>query len=333
MRTMSVRRGFTLVELLVVIAIIGILIALLLPAVQAAREAARRAQCGNNLKQIGLAALSYESQCRTFPPGCLSLPITPAHGSILPGAPGYTALVQILPFLETGNVSALFNLRYRNLDATNAAATAAHIPAYKCPSDNTAGRSAHLQSYNLSFSRSNYACSFGSGFYIINANNTFFPHTQPPRTGVNSNSDGAFRWDVGRTMAEFRDGTSNTAAASELLGGRDDDSTGDGTWDVRGLWAWHMMGGAAYTHYNTPNSGRDALQGQECVDDWPDLPCDLQCPNYLDCEHAAARSRHPGGVHVAYADGHVALCGNTIDAAVWRALGTVAGDELATAPD
>ena len=135
-------------------------------------------------------------------------------------------------------------------------------------------------------------------------------------------------------MADFRDGTSNTVVASEVLGGRDDDTTGDGTWDVRGLWAWHMMGGAAYTHRYTPNSSNgDALQGQECVADLPDLPCDTSCPNMLDCEQAAARSRHPGGVQAVYGDGHVGFCSNTIDLTIWQALSTIAGNELVIPPE
>ena len=327
--------GFTLVELLVVITIIGILIALLLPAVQAAREAARRSQCANNLKQIGLALLNYESQHQMLPPGCISKPITPQDGPVNSGAPGYTVLVQILPFLEVGNVSAQFHLQYRNVDTANAAATRSQIPTYQCPSDNTAGRSAYHQAYNLYFTRSNYACCFGSGFYIRNANGTNFPHTSLPRPGVDSTSDGAFQWDIGRAIADFRDGTSNTVVASEVLGGRDDeDTSSDNTWDVRGLWAWHMMGGAAYTHLKTPNSSDgDALQGNECVQDLPDLPCDMTCPNMLDCEQAAARSRHPGGVQAVYGDGHVAFCSNTIDLKVWQALSTVAGNELVTPPE
>ena len=131
----------------------------------------------------------------------------------------------------------------------------------------------------------------------------------------------------GTSAERFRsslDGTSNTIVASEVIAGRDDTSAGDATWDVRGLWAWHMIGGAAYTHRNTPNSiAGDALQGQECVADLPDLPCDNSCPNLLDCEQACARSRHPGGVQAVFGDGHVTFCSNVITLQIWRALSTV----------
>lgn len=320
--------GFTLVELLVVITIIGILIALLLPAVQAAREAARRAQCSNNLKQVGLAMFNYESQHQVMPPGCIGKPITPAHSPTYAGAPGYTALVQILPFLEAGNVHQQLDLRYRNLDPVNAPATQSHIQTYKCPSDNSANRLAFLDRNKLSFSRSNYACSFGPAFYIRHDNGSGFPHNSN-RTGVDPTSLGAFQWDDGRSLAAFVDGTSNTVLASEVLAGRDDDTSGDGDWDVRGLWAWHQMGGAAYTHRNTPNtSSGDALQGGECEAALPDLPCDTSCPNSLDCEHAAARSQHPGGVHSLYGDGHIAFTSNSINQTIWQWLSTVAGGEI-----
>ena len=319
--------AFTLVELLVVITIIGILIALLLPAVQAAREAARRSQCSNNLKQVGLALLNYEQQYQMLPMGNISKPLTQAHSPTFTGAPGITVLVQILPFIESGNI--VFDSRYRNLDPVNSPATSAHIATYVCPSDNAGNRTAFLSANTIRFSRSNYAACFGSAYYIRSARQTGFPHTSLPRNGIDSTSDGAFQWDVGHTMADFRDGTSNTIAASEVLAGRDDDN-GDGAFDVRGLWAWHMIGGAAYTHRNTPNSGAgDTLQSAECVAELPDLPCDTSCGTYLDCEQAAARSSHAGGVNTVFADGHVGFYPSIVDGSVWRALSTIAGQELA----
>src|SRR5687768_7970803 len=118
------KHGFTLVELLVVIAIIGILVALLLPAVQSAREAARRGQCSNNLKQVSLALINYETQRRTFPPG---------------GDFGFkksgTWAAMVLPMLEQQAVYDKFNFSVPVWDAQNVVAVQAIIPTYICPSD------------------------------------------------------------------------------------------------------------------------------------------------------------------------------------------------------
>jgi prepilin-type N-terminal cleavage/methylation domain-containing protein len=135
----STRRGFTLVELLVVIAIIGILVGLLLPAVQAAREAARRMQCSNNLKQIGLSLHNFESAFRYFPPARVDaapgFPVTefgvpaPATGSIQHG-PG----IFLLPYMEQTAVYSLYDFTLTWSHATNARAIAAQIPSFVCPS-------------------------------------------------------------------------------------------------------------------------------------------------------------------------------------------------------
>ena len=323
------RRGFTLVELLVVITIIGILIALLLPAVQAAREAARRAQCSNNLKQLGLAFLNYETTHRMFPIGCISRPAIPAHGVTFTGSPGHTALVQVLPFMEAATVQHEYHFEFRNLDTINGPATRAHIPSFKCPSDTTSDRVAFHKLNDLYFSRSNYVCCFGPAFAIKADGGNYFPHGQN-RTGTDFSSDGAFQWDNGRRIRDFLDGTSNTVVASEVIGGTDDEyEAGSADWDVRGLWSWHQMGGAAYTHYNSPNSSvGDAIPPQECVADLPrGLPCDLGAPNTLDYHQAAARSKHPGGVQCLFGDGHVSFRGETVNLQVWRALSTVSGGE------
>jgi prepilin-type N-terminal cleavage/methylation domain-containing protein len=127
-------RGFTLIELLVVIAIIAVLIALLLPAVQQAREAARRTQCKNNLKQIGLALHNYHDVHRLFPPGWIAVN-TAGRPSAHEGTSGVGWGAMILPFMEQKNVYELFNSRLPLTDSANAAFLRSQIPSYKCPSD------------------------------------------------------------------------------------------------------------------------------------------------------------------------------------------------------
>ena len=245
-------RGFTLVELLVVIAIIGILIALLLPAVQAAREAARRMQCSTNLKQVGLAILNYENTNKMLPIGMnIASPVFKAH----------SGLAALLPYVEQVELYEKYNFEQRIYDPSgvNYRVTCMHIPAYICPSDNAAGRI-----MNGSFARSNAVLCFGSD--------------RVGKTATDWITDGAFERDICKRLSDFTDGTSSTAVASEVLAGRDDSYSDDHNFDCRGVWSeGSSMGACAYTHLNTPNSSvGDALfimPGQRnCVPDVK-MPC------------------------------------------------------------
>jgi prepilin-type N-terminal cleavage/methylation domain-containing protein/prepilin-type processing-associated H-X9-DG protein len=298
--------GFTLVELLVVITIIGILIALLLPAVQVAREAARRMQCGNNLKQVGLAVANYESQHGSLPLGISNF-----------NRLDFTALVLLLPFIEEGNVP--FDYRFRSLDTHNAQATQTQVVVFLCPSDTAAGRRAHTGlPPGTYWSRSNAVVCFGAGAMI----NTSADNTQV---------DGPFAVDTIRRIADMKDGTSNTAIGSEVISGQIEDWTLNKTWDARGVWAWPSMGASCYTHKNTPNSSAgDGLwynpgQDVECVHSPTEgMPCDQTAGTNYGTMATAARSRHPGGVNTVFADGHGTFISDTVNAVVWQRLGAIA---------
>jgi prepilin-type N-terminal cleavage/methylation domain-containing protein/prepilin-type processing-associated H-X9-DG protein len=300
--------GFTLVELLVVITIIGILIALLLPAVQAAREAARRMQCSNNLKQIGLAILNYESTNAT-------LPIGMNNNTTGVGATNkfHTAFPSLLPYVEQTAIYDQWRFDKRIYDSPNSELKLKQIAAFICPSDTAAGRSCSWGA------RSNYVLCFGSN--------------KAGKSGSDWTTDGAFRRDVSKPLSAFTDGTSNTAVASEVIAGRDDVFTDDNKQDARGIWAeGSSMGAAAYTHLNTPNSSvGDALLmggGQEnCVPSESVMPCVSTAGNTYYNEYASARSRHPGGVNLVFVDGHVTFYSDTVNWQTWQYISTIAGNE------
>ncbi len=283
-------------ELLVVIAIIGILIALLLPAVQAAREAARRMQCSNNMKQVGLAMHSYIAASGALPPGWVV-------GKV--DSPDFSAQIMLLPYLEQ---VVPFDYTRRLYDLENRIAVGTQVASYVCPSDDATGR----KLVDI-YSRSNVVVCFGSGGMCKSCS-----YVTGGIPAEEAETDGAFQIDEMRSLRDFTDGTSHTVAASEAISGKVDSGS---PMDYRGGWTL-VMHGSNYEHYDTPNTGNgDVMYTGTCVDG-PDLPCGTPGGWDIYKLHNAARSRHPGGVNVVFADGHTNFVSNEVALDVWRALGS-----------
>jgi len=235
----SFRRGFTLIELLVVIAIIGVLIALLLPAVQAAREAARRAQCTNNLKQIGLAMHNYESSNGCFPPSCKALYTVPT-GTTTPTVTffdtGFSAQARLLGYMEAGNQfnSLNFNYEYNDASGGNFTGAATTMNIFICPSAVHTGSvrdtasadpnaSAYEKSTGSGYGYTDYAATIYTDINVVNGTvvggglgSTFVV----PYRNKNAAVNGLLKAYSTR-IAEATDGLSNTIAFIEC-GGRDE---------------------------------------------------------------------------------------------------------------
>ena len=264
----KMRRGFTLIELLVVIAIIAVLIALLLPAVQAAREAARRIQCTNNLKQLGLAVANYESSNTSYPSSAIFGPNGFCAGAgALRGCQNSPWFVLMLPYIEQ---SALYNAFNAALGVegplisspppgftANSTVTTTKIASFQCPSDrqqffNTAVLAAYgLTGLTWSLSKGNYAVNWGNTDFgqanpgttsLFNANPAL--HLATP-FGLNSNATGPSLVRI----ASITDGLSSTQVASEILQGAND--------DIRGTMWISLAGGSCYMTRFTPNSYQD----------------------------------------------------------------------------
>jgi prepilin-type N-terminal cleavage/methylation domain-containing protein len=302
-------RGFTIVELLVVIAIIGILVGLLLPAVQAAREAARRMACGNNLKQIGLALHNYHDVYKTFPPGGIT------RGPCCSTKSGSTWTIMLLPFLEQQNLADRYDSRLFNEDPANQFVREALVEVYNCPSDIHAGKLEQPES--------------GPGAGLLYRHGSY--------RGMGGRSDGSGWWDnndhvnlppswngllhtvgtgnlTSEAMANVLDGTSNTLAVGEYTS---KNHPNRGT-----FWAY------TYTFYNQSNAMRESRTLM------PDFDrCVLI--NGAGGTNACKRgwgSFHPGGIQFAVCDASVRMIPYTIDLEVWTGLATIANGEAVSLP-
>ena len=310
------RVGFTLVELLVVIAIIGVMVGLLLPAVQAAREAARRMSCSNNNKQLGLALHNYHDTHQRFPIGVLSDRLNQVLTPAGRGNPGRMSwMPSLLPFLEQAplyeQLAPYMASRNSNSFPSNLMNTP--IPALMCPSDpgspktgeqhNTAGQDPPPDR--------------DDGFH----GNYLLCHGNTEVTEANSNNlNGMFYYLSKTRFADIIDGTSNTVMGSEVLVVRE--TSGQRDWRGRYYRADHLS--SLFSTFQPPNTTlADKMR-----------TCEAGNPIYAPCTASTnpqviyARSRHPGGAQSLLGDGSVRFITESINTQVWRDLGTRAGGEV-----
>lgn len=327
--------GFTLVELLVVIAIIGILVALLLPAIQAAREAARRTQCTNNIKQISVALQNYHDIYKVLPPTALigrgypnppgtAIDQTPSNDTANTGRGLYiNYLGMLLPFVEQQvladqiNYSAAANLNMK----VNEAVWSTNVASFVCPSDpNTRNPYTSM----MTLARGCYAAvgsddtlDGGDKFWMVLWRN------------LSSINRGVMGMSGAARFADITDGTANTLACLEVRAGIN--ST-----DIRGCWAH----GPSVTVWGRGgiNNGRDGFSGgagctNMCVDDPLGSPGPMGCDQGCDVagsgdRNQVAKSLHPGGCLGGMCDGSTRFLSNTLDQTVYRYLRAI-GDGVA----
>ena len=299
------RHGFTLVELLVVIAIIGILVALLLPAVQAAREAARRLQCSNNMKQLALGLHIYHEAEGEFPPGGFY------YGSTLSW---HTA---ILPNIEQGNL-------YKQLDhagpyhsTVNKQAALNPVEVFLCPSSSTK-RSVLFTLFNQTADRINGQDTYTQHYQgILGPTGTNpvtsapYPELFPTNTQGGLATGGTLLHDASVHIAEIRDGTSNTYLLGEL------------SWDSAGV-------------YRNWARGSDDDEACKCIASAKNIENSMIVAGYptfgFGFNDASFGSMHPGGTHFAFADGSIHFVFESIDLGLYKSMASRAGGEVVAPP-
>jgi prepilin-type N-terminal cleavage/methylation domain-containing protein/prepilin-type processing-associated H-X9-DG protein len=339
------RPGFTLIELLVVIAIIAVLIALLLPAVQAAREAARRIQCTNNLKQLGLAVHNYESSNNVLPP---QMSLLYDNTGAVAWKSQWGVSSRVLPYVEGASLYNAINYTNKTSDATNATAIAQSVKSFLCPSE------IYPQPGAAAGSTSTYAVSdYG---WCVGLWYTF------GGAGSSMPNGAAFGPNASRAFASFTDGLSQTLLAAEVKAylpayhncgavpppGPSTPATIPTVATVLAsvakspsagcviITAPTGMPGGGHSQWPNGNSTYDAMTTA--------LPPNTRspCGTFADCDMTSinegdggpsyasvtARSYHPGGVNALLGDGAVRFVKSTTNVQTWRSLGTIGGGEV-----
>jgi prepilin-type N-terminal cleavage/methylation domain-containing protein/prepilin-type processing-associated H-X9-DG protein len=349
-------RGFTLVELLVVIAIIGILVALLLPAIQAAREAARRSQCTNNMRQLGLATLNYESSRKELPMGRKKGSVTRPDGTA--GAVsqwGHLAL--ILPYAEEASLHGLIDF---NVPTANSPARLVTVQFFICPSDSEDRMNNDVcwatNQVWLDAGRTSYR---GNGGSDTGQTTVLSNPSPPPREPTDlevqakERNNGVFLTNRAIKLRQIEDGTSHTAMYAELRLGDGDRNVVEMPGDWFKISGTGQTANEVVTQCNAINpsaavgaanqyacSGRNWVHGDYGTSRYNHV----MPPNSRSCSQASgtfnaipvnedggattAGSRHSGGVNIGLCDGSTQFVRDDIDLLVWRALGSRNGGEI-----
>jgi prepilin-type N-terminal cleavage/methylation domain-containing protein/prepilin-type processing-associated H-X9-DG protein len=342
MDTFKMRRssiaGFTLIELLVVIAIIAVLIALLLPAVQSAREAARRASCVNNLKQLALACHNYESALGTFPMGNRGFRFPSCGASYPVDSFLHSALVFMLPYIEGNAHFNAYNFSRVFVSISNDTSERTQVSAFVCPSDLPFTQE---PPDFVPYVHSSYAMNRGRNENIlVNWGNVAPPDpTAPYYQNCNGDpGDGMFGWDYAVKIPGVTDGLSNTFLIGEVSRFIDEpaspNSIGNITFeftdDYSGKGGQPTGGAFVVPKLNAPPDKTGAVW-HSCFatvfypPDWIKITACQNLGQY------GFRSLHPGGANFAFADGSVRFIKTSIDLQTYRALGTRAGNEVISA--